>query len=122
MVTGYVVEMSSWPITSDSRPPEATDWIVVDSHHTTSYIVKNLDPGREYIFRVKAENSHGQSEPSRVSEPVCFGLSGNSGNEDELGTMDNGNVTGSGANKEGSLAGDDPHNEELISYSIWALT
>ena len=116
MVTGYVVEMSSWPITSDSRPPEATDWIVVDSHHTTSYIVKNLDPGREYIFRVKAENSHGQSEPSRVSEPVCFGLSGNSGNEDELGTLDNGNVTGSGANKEGSLAGDDPHNEEYVDH------
>jgi hypothetical protein len=26
IVIGYVVEMSSWPITDDSRPPEATDW------------------------------------------------------------------------------------------------
>ena len=112
MVTGYVVEMSSWPITSDSRPPEATDWTVVDSHHTTSYIVKNLDPGREYIFRVKAENSHGQSEPSRVSEPVCFGTSGNSGNEDELGLMDG----AGGANREGSVAGEDSSHEEYVDH------
>ena len=110
MVTGYIVEMSSWPITSDSRPPEATDWTVVDSHHTTSYIVQNLDPGREYIFRVKAENSHGQSEPSRVSEPVCFGMGGNSGNEDELGTIEGGNT------REGSLAREDSIHEEYVDH------
>ena len=110
MVTGYIVEMSSWPITSDSRPPEATDWTVVDSHHTTSYIVQNLDPGREYIFRVKAENSHGQSEPSRVSEPVCFGMGGNSGNEDELGGTEGGNT------REGSLAREDSIHEEYVDH------
>ena len=114
MVTGYVVEMSSWPITSDSRPPEATDWTVVDSHHTTSYIVKNLDPGREYIFRVKAENSHGQSEPSRVSEPVCFGMGGNSGNEDELGPLEVG--SGNGVNREGSLAREDTIHEKYVDH------
>jgi myosin-light-chain kinase len=30
--------------------------------------------------------------------------------------MDTGNVTGSGVNKEGSLAGDDPHNEEYVDH------
>ena len=113
MVTGYIVEMSSWPITSDSRPPEATDWTVVDSHHTTSYIVQNLDPGREYIFRVKAENSHGQSEPSRVSEPVCFGMGGNSGNEDELGAIEG---SGSSSNREGSLARDGSIHEDYVDH------
>ena len=68
MVTGYVVEMSSWPITSDSRPPEATDWTVLGghSHHTTSYIVKDLDPAREYIFRVKP-----RMYMDKVSRPGC---------------------------------------------------
>ena len=110
MVTGYIVEMSSWPITSDSRPPEATDWTVVDSHHTTSYIVQNLDPGREYIFRVKAENSHGQSEPSRVSEPVCIGMGGSSGNEDELGVTEGGNT------RESSMAREESIHEEYVDH------
>ena len=56
--------MSSWPITSESSPPEATPWEVLDwgghSHHSTSYVVKNLDADREYIFRVRSENVHGQ--------------------------------------------------------------
>ena len=60
----YAVEMSSWPITSESSPPEATPWEVLDwgghSHHSTSYVVKNLDADREYIFRVRSENVHGQ--------------------------------------------------------------
>ena len=83
IVTGYVVEMSSWPITADSRPPEATDWTVVTNrHHSTSFVVKGLSYDREYIFRVKAVNVHGESEPSRVSEPVSFRVHG-SGNDEE---------------------------------------
>lgn len=84
IVTGYVVEMSSWPITADSRPPEATDWTVVtNSHHSTSFVVKGLSLDREYIFRVKAVNIHGESEPSRVSSPVSFGVHGTGNEEDE---------------------------------------
>lgn len=83
IVTGYIVEMSSWPITDDSRPPEATDWTVLTNcHHSTSFVVKGLSLDREYIFRVKAANVHGESEPSRVSEPVSFSSHG-SANEDD---------------------------------------
>jgi serine/threonine protein kinase len=73
MLTGYIVEMSSWLITTDSGQPEPTDWTIVTSKcHSTSYIVKNLDPDREYIFRVKAQNIHGPSAPGKVCEPVSF--------------------------------------------------
>ena len=73
MLTGYIIEMSSWPISTDSQPPEPTDWSTVSSKcHSTSYKVKNLDPEREYIFRIRAQNIHGQSCPGKVSEPVSF--------------------------------------------------
>ena len=84
IVTGYIVEMSSWPITDDSRPPEATDWTVItNSHHSTSFVVKGLSLDCEYIFRVKAVNVHGESEPSRVSEPVSFGVNGATNDDDD---------------------------------------
>ena len=74
MLTGYIIEMSSWPIIADSRDqPEPTDWTIVTSKcHSTSYKVKNLDPEREYIFRIEAQNIHGPSAPGKVSEPVSF--------------------------------------------------
>ena len=73
MLTGYTIEMSSWPIITDSQQPEPTDWTIVTSKcHSTSYKVKNLDSQREYIFRIRAHNIHGQSEPGKVSEPVNF--------------------------------------------------
>jgi hypothetical protein len=90
-VTGYVVEMSSWPITSDSGEPEATDWTVLTAEcHSTSYIVTGLDATRECIFRVKAVNVHGASEPSRVSEPVSFASSSSASGEDEASSGDQG--------------------------------
>ena len=73
MLTGYIVEMSSWPITTDSEPPEPTDWTIVTSKcHSTSYIMRNLAEDREYIFRVRAQNIHGPSAPGKVCEPVSF--------------------------------------------------
>ena len=44
-VTGYVVEMSSWPV---DAPAEATGWAVLGghSHHSTSYVVK----GKTFSF------------------------------------------------------------------------
>ena len=51
-------------------------------HHSTSFVVKGLSFDREYIFRVKAVNVHGESEPSRVSEPVSFRAHA-PGNEEE---------------------------------------
>lgn len=89
MVTGYVVEMSSWPITSSRTPPDASDWQILNSETrmSTSFVVKGLDKDKEYIFRVKAVNIQGHSEPSKVSEPVSLSsnqASGSDGNEDEL--------------------------------------
>lgn len=73
MLTGYIVEMSSWPITTDSSLPEPTDWTIVTSKcHSTSYIMRNLASDREYIFRVRAQNIHGPSAPGKVCEPVSF--------------------------------------------------
>ena len=55
------------------RLPEATNWTVLTrKHQSTSLVVKGLSFDREYVFRVKAVNVHGQSHPSQVSQPVSF--------------------------------------------------
>lgn len=50
-----------------------TDWSVhstiVDSLSCT---IKDLQPGRAYRFRVRAENCHGCSEPSSPTDEVCI--------------------------------------------------
>ena len=48
-----------------------TGWVVA-AHRITSetYTVNNLKPDTSYIFIVRAENSHGISEPSIISEHV----------------------------------------------------
>ncbi len=58
-VTGYIVEMCK---TSDQK------WNRVVRTSSTSYVLRNLDPDIEYLFRVSAENAHGISEPSDVSD------------------------------------------------------
>ena len=87
IVTGYVVEMASWPITSSSQPPDATDWQILssDTHLSTSFVVTGLCKDKEYIFRVKAVNAHGHSQPSQVSEPVSLASNpvSTSGTEEE---------------------------------------
>ena len=87
MVTGYVVEMSCWPITCSRGPPDASDWQILncETRMSTSFVVTGLDKDKEYIFRVKAVNACGHSPPSKVSEPVSLTsnqASGSSGNED----------------------------------------
>ena len=73
MLTGYIVEMTSWISTDDDSRPDPTDWSVITSKcHSTSYIVRNLDMRREYVFRVRAQNIHGPSAPGKVSDPVNF--------------------------------------------------
>ena len=109
MLTGYIVEMSSWPIVTDAAQPEPTDWTVVSSKcHSTSYIVRELATDREYIFRVRAQNIHGQSAPGKVSEPVSFNKSEDE--EDGLLEDEEGNQRGSEADK-----GDTDDEEEFES-------
>eukprot|EP00096_Caligus_rogercresseyi_P003787 TRINITY_DN1739_c0_g1_i1.p2 TRINITY_DN1739_c0_g1~~TRINITY_DN1739_c0_g1_i1.p2 ORF type:complete len:437 (+),score=167.48 TRINITY_DN1739_c0_g1_i1:1755-3065(+) len=63
--------MSSWAISSDPEPPVTEDWKVLTTGiNSTSYIFKELHPGREYIFRIRSENVVGMSDPSLPSEPV----------------------------------------------------
>lgn len=56
MITGYVVEMC--------RLGDANWQTVTSNCHSTSYIVKGLEPGSKWIFRLRAQNVHGVS---------CFG-------------------------------------------------
>ena len=60
---GYTVEYFS----SDLE----TGWVTA-AHRITSetYTVNNLKPDTSYVFLVRAENSHGMSPPSQVSERV----------------------------------------------------
>ncbi|XP_037071181.1 LOW QUALITY PROTEIN: twitchin-like [Pollicipes pollicipes] len=61
-VTNYVVER---------RDHGAPEWIKVSSFVAgTGVRVRNLTVGREYDFRVRAENQHGISEPCETSEPI----------------------------------------------------
>jgi serine/threonine protein kinase len=109
MLTGYIVEMSSWPVVSSAAQPEPTDWTVVTSKcHSTSYIVRELSVDREYIFRVRAQNIHGQSAPGKVSEPVCFNKTDD--DEDDSLQDDVSKKRGSDADK-----GDTDEDEEFES-------
>ncbi|XP_072047598.1 myosin light chain kinase, smooth muscle-like [Amphiura filiformis] len=58
-ITGYIVEMCK---TTDHK------WNRVVRTSSTSYVLRNLEPEIEYLFRVSAENAHGISEPSEVSD------------------------------------------------------
>lgn len=44
--------------------------LFLHSCHSTSYIVTGLETDCQYEFRVRAQNMHGLSEPSKPSQPV----------------------------------------------------
>ena len=61
-VTNYVVE---------KREVGKTAWFTVDSKiHSTHCLVKGLNEGKEYYFKVYAENIFGLGQPLECSEPV----------------------------------------------------
>ncbi|XP_073811656.1 projectin protein bent isoform X33 [Musca autumnalis] len=57
-ITNYVVEKREHPMSS---------WIRVGSTRFTSMAVSGLTPGKEYEFRIYAENVYGRSNPSEIS-------------------------------------------------------
>ncbi|KAG5884433.1 hypothetical protein JTB14_024376 [Gonioctena quinquepunctata] len=64
IVNGYAVEYSM--VGSDI-------WtMVVDECHSLSYVVRGLQPGGRYVFRVRALNVHGYSRPSHESDVVVL--------------------------------------------------
>nr|XP_014352130.1 PREDICTED: myosin light chain kinase, smooth muscle [Latimeria chalumnae] len=64
VVESYTVEI--W----NSVDKQWTDLVTCRS---TSYYIQNLQPEKEYKFRVRAVNVYGVSEPSQESDPVTVG-------------------------------------------------
>ncbi|GAB0100344.1 muscle M-line assembly protein unc-89 [Sergentomyia squamirostris] len=66
MLTGFILELQE----------NGGEWRevakVVDS---LAHTVKDLIPGFKYKFRVRAENTHGRSEPSQISEEILIASS-----------------------------------------------
>lgn len=61
-VTNYVIE---------KREARTLTWSKVSSYCTVPFVrVRNLSIGREYEFRVFAENQFGQSEPAMTEHPI----------------------------------------------------
>lgn len=67
-LVGYTIEMFGKNST-DSTWMQAANRI-----RNTTYQVDGLATGITYYFIVRAENSHGLSAPSQVSDPVTIGL------------------------------------------------
>lgn len=64
---GYIVEMFC--------RNETDGWITIESRlQNTSYTKFGLIPDLNYFFFVRAENSHGISLPSPVSDPIRVGV------------------------------------------------
>ncbi|CAG0886838.1 unnamed protein product [Darwinula stevensoni] len=64
IITGYIVEMK------DVQDPGQTWVVACHKCNSTSYVVKGLMPGGEYVFRIRALNVHGVSAPSAESQPL----------------------------------------------------
>lgn len=61
-ITNYIVE---------KKEAKSPTWSKVSSYVTVPFVrVRNLTLGKEYEFRVIAENQYGQSEPAVTSEPI----------------------------------------------------
>lgn len=66
-VVGYTVEMYGRNATEN--------WIPIAHRvQNTTYTHTGLIPGVSYFFVIRAENAHGMSAPSPLSEPVVLGL------------------------------------------------
>lgn len=61
-ITNYVVE---------KKEARTANWTKVSGYVTTPFLrVKNLSVGKEYDFRVMAENQYGQSDPVQTTNPI----------------------------------------------------
>ncbi|XP_070489904.1 protein sax-3-like [Chironomus tepperi] len=74
-VIGYKIEMFSRNLTET--------WVEVANRiQDISYRIDGLRSGMTYYFAVRAENSHGVSGPSQLSEPVTLGVDDTNSNLD----------------------------------------
>lgn len=66
-ILGYTIEMYG--------RNDTDGWIAVANRlENTTYTYVGLIPGISYFFVVRAENAHGMSVPSQLSEPVIVGI------------------------------------------------
>lgn len=66
-ILGYAVEMYGRNDTDGWMP-------VATLLENTTYTHVGLVPGISYFFVIRAENAHGMSVPSQLSEPVIVGI------------------------------------------------
>ncbi|XP_023226281.1 myosin light chain kinase, smooth muscle-like [Centruroides sculpturatus] len=78
IITGYVVEMCRLP---------RDVWEKISVCHSTCLVVNKLSPGKRYRFRVRTENAHGLSRPSKESEIVLISDDA-SGDEEDFEVFD----------------------------------
>ncbi|XP_063636176.1 roundabout homolog 2-like [Cydia splendana] len=78
-ILGYQVEVfSRETLSGNNTPRNSRGWVVLAKKiQQTQYVARSLVSGVTYMFIVRAENSHGLSGPSPVSDPVIVGESGN---------------------------------------------
>ncbi|XP_032511857.2 protein sax-3-like [Danaus plexippus] len=74
-IIGYQIEMfSRETLSGKNTPRNSRGWVVVSKRvYQTHFVVKSLIPGITYMFMVRAENSHGLSAPSLVSDAITVG-------------------------------------------------
>lgn len=60
-VTGYIVE---------KKDISRRSWQEVGRSTELTYSVTKLHEGKQYLFRVSAENQYGVSEPIEITEPI----------------------------------------------------
>ncbi|CAG9563525.1 unnamed protein product [Danaus chrysippus] len=74
-IIGYQIEMfSRESLSGNNTPRNSRGWVVVSKRvYQTHYVVKSLIPGITYMFIVRAENSHGLSAPSLISDAITVG-------------------------------------------------
>lgn len=71
---GYQLEMfTRETLSGKNTARNSRGWVILSKRvHQTFYVVKPLLPGVTYMFIVRAENSHGLSGPSPISDPVMI--------------------------------------------------
>ncbi|KAM3968343.1 roundabout homolog 2 [Aphomia sociella] len=74
-ILGYQIEVfARETLSGNSTPRNSRGWTSIGKRvHQTHYVAKSLIPGVTYMFIVRAENSHGLSGPSPVSESITIG-------------------------------------------------
>lgn len=77
-ILGYQIEMfSRETLSGNNTPRNSRGWVIIAKRvHQTYFVVKSLVPGVTYMFVIRAENSHGVSAPSVVSDSVTIGEDG----------------------------------------------